>query len=180
VKIWLLEEEFLTVPKFTRCSVELCCEVFPDGLREKQRSVFPTKLKLPAQAAFCSMLGKVIVLEEKFSKKLLEVPPLAVSSSRTIKELAVPGGTVTVTSKSALSPARRTPSAVSESVELPDTRALVNEGELTVVVAVSRTGEKSGPPGVDAKRATAVFVMTPPSAASEARSTWYCNVQVCP
>jgi hypothetical protein len=116
----------------------------------------------------------------KFSKKLLEVPPVAVSRSRTVKDSAVPGGTVTVTSKSALSPGRKSLPDVAESEELPATKVLVNEGDTTVVLAVSDTGENNGPPGVDAYLEVAVFVMTAPSATLAFKVASYSIVQVCP
>jgi hypothetical protein len=109
-------------------------------------SVFPTKLKSPPHAAFVSILGNVIVPVVKLSKKLLDVPPLATSRSRTVNDSAVPGGTVTVTSNSALSPGRRLVPDVAESELLAATKALVSEGDMAVVVAVSDSGEKSGPP----------------------------------
>jgi hypothetical protein len=87
------------------------------------------------------MLGKVIVPALKFSKKLADVLPEAISRSRTVKPSAVPGGTVIVTSKSALSPGRRFGSVVAESEELPATKTLVRDGDNDVVVAVSDTGE---------------------------------------
>jgi hypothetical protein len=96
------------------------------------------------------MLGKVIVPELKFSKKLVEVPPVAVSISRIVNASAVPGGTVIVTSKSALSPGLRLLPDVAESVELSATKVFVKVGDATVVLAVSEIGENRGPPGVEA------------------------------
>lgn len=120
------------------------------GFSSKQTLELPTKLKSPAQAGFDSMLGKVIVPALKFSKKLVEVPAVAVSLSRIVNDSAVPGGTVIVTSKSALSPGRRLLPDVAESVELSATRVFVKVGDATVVLAVSEIGENRGPPGVEA------------------------------
>jgi hypothetical protein len=138
----------------------------------------PTKLYSPLQAGFDSILGKVIVPAEKFSKKFVEVLPVCVSRSRTVNASAVPGGTVIVTSKSALSPGRRLLPEVAESEELPATKALVSVGDAIVVVAVSDTGEKRGPPGVDAYREVTVLVIVPPNATSESTVTSYCTTQV--
>jgi hypothetical protein len=96
------------------------------------------------------MLGKVIVPALKFSKKLVEVPAVAVSLSRIVNDSAVPGGIVIVTSKSALSPGRRLLPVVAGSVELSATSVFVRDGEAAVVLAVSEIGENRGPPGVEA------------------------------
>jgi hypothetical protein len=117
------------------------------------------------------MLGKVIVPVEKFSKKLPEVPPLAISRSRMVNDSAVPGGTVTVTSNSALSPERRLVPVVAASVVLPVTNVFVIDGEIAVVVATSDSGENRGPPGVEAYCTVASFVIFPPNGARGSRPT---------
>jgi hypothetical protein len=150
------------------------------GFSSKHTFVFPTKLNRPPQAALFSTLGNVTVPAEKFSKKLEDVPPLAVSRSRIVNDSAVPGGMVIVTSKSALSPGRKLLPAVAESELLPATSVLVRLGEATVVEAVSDSGEKSGPPGIDAYREVTVLVIVPPKAVVASSVASYSTVQVWP
>jgi hypothetical protein len=140
-------------------------------LSSKQTFVLPTKLKRPPHAGFDSILGKITVPVVKFSKKLLDVPPLAMSRSRIVNDSAVPGGTETVTSNSALSPGRRFVPLVELSELLPATKVLVRLGDIAVVVAISDSGEKRGPPMAEAYLTTAVFVIIPPKGAVASRST---------